>query len=315
MLRVSTPLFLLALAGCDSLTVHPYAGTIVQMTWSLSGDPTTPPDHHLELWTRDANNAIIRVDGAYTYNANQHCDACSANNQTLYQYGLMIRPAVTFDDPCLIDNKGNLLVLPGAYQTKTVNGVTQTPEQQAQQVKNRIAQVTSTSVTCSLPGCTDLLGNPQHGKQSSTLFAVVPYTPTGAVNIPADSPPSVRLAACQLYWKDPLAYTGNPGQLTAPVNGAAYGFLSYTTVSPPSGYDGIRIDSPSKLKGAQELWLTDETIDSNRSMVDPMNRGPIFLQGFQTPGGIDVQHFDLVGPTGSGTAALEVNLDDDSVVF
>ncbi len=53
--------------------------------------------------------------------------------------------------------------------------------------------------------------------------------------------------------------------------------------------------------------------------VDADNRGPLFLISQKTQGGIDIVHFDLThadpNGTASGTAALEVDLDNDPVQF
>ncbi len=279
--------------GCDSLSVKAYVGTVVQL--SFEGASTTAAGTHLELWVRDQNNDIIRVDGTnYTYK-----DPQSGKSVTLQPFGLQIRDAITLDDPCMIDSKGNLLTSAAAYKTVTVAGVTETPDEQATSVKNRIMQEISTS-----------LG----GIQAATLLAVTPWDETPLPQIDPSATAATRLAACKSYWDaSPLAYTPNPAQITAPPHGEVYGFVSYTTTTPPAGYDGLRLDSPTTLKGAQELWLTVESVPPDS--VNPAMRGPVFLDGKPDPGGNDVVHFDLTGPTASGTAALEVNLDDTSVTF
>jgi hypothetical protein len=129
-----------------------------------------------------------------------------------------------------------------------------------------------------------------------------------------------RLAACQQYWcASPTSYTPNPAQLTAPLHGTAYGFVAYTTTSPAAGYDGIRLDSPTNLRGVREIWLTVESVSAEavtqRLANKDYSRGPVFLQGKESPGGNDVMHFELTGPSAGGTAALLVNLDDDSIVY
>jgi hypothetical protein len=280
-------------AGCNSLSVKTFVGTIVQMTFE--GSAATAPGTHLELWTRDANDGIIRVDGTYyTYT-----DPTTKKSTSVSPFGLMIRQAVALDDPCLIDKKGNLLTSPDAYTTKKVAGITETPDEQAQTVKNRIMQITSTS---------------SGGTQSANLLAVTPADDTALPQIDPAASAADRLTACTMYWNSsPFAYTGNPAQVTAPVHGEVYGFVGYTTTTPPSGYDGIRIDSPTTLQGAQELWLSLESVPV--ANVDPVNQGPVYLEGKPDQGGNDVIHFDLTGPTASGTAALEVNLDDTSVSF
>jgi hypothetical protein len=284
----------MAFAGCNGgLTVTPFVGTVVQMTFAGSGP--TAAGTHLEVWARDSFNDIIRVDASYTFPDPKD----KSKTQTVYTKGLQIRNAITFDDPCMIDGKGNLLTSPAAYTTRTVGGNTETPEEQAQTVMNRIAQVTATAIG---------------GKQPSTVLAVTPYDETPEPQIDAMASAHDRLVACQGYWAaSPLAYTPNPAQLTAPLHGTSYGFVAYTTTSPPAGYDGVRLDSPTKLKDAQDFWLSLESVAVRD--VDPNNQGPIYLEGKPSPGGNDVIHFDLTGPSASGTATLLVNLDDESDVF
>jgi hypothetical protein len=288
----------LAALGCNGgLTVDSFIGSIAQLT-IVNANPTAAGTH-LELWTRNQNNDIIRVDASYTFpDPVDH-----TQTKTIYTLGLLIRPAVIKDDPCMIDGKGNLLTTPAAYQTLTIAGITETPEEQAQAYNNRIAQITSTN---------------DGGMQSATLLAVVPFddTPPPAVQ-PTDGA-SVRLAACKDYWnKSPLAYTGNPAQVTAPIHGTAYGFVYYQTNRPSASYDGIRIDSPTNLAGAQDLWYSVET--APLAMVDGNNQGPMFLEGKADQGGNDVIHFDLTSQsasgTASGTAALYTNLDNSSVEY
>ena len=290
-LLLLTPLTLSA--GCNSLSVKAFVGTIVQMTFE--GSTATAPGTHLELWTRDANDGVIRVDGTYyTYQ-----DPQTKKSVTVNPFGMMIRNTVALDDPCLIDDKGNLLTSPDAYKQIKVAGVTETPEEQAQEVVNRIKQITSTS---------------SGGSQSANLLAETPYDETPLPTIDPAASAADRLAACKSYWDaSPFAYTGNPAQITAPVHGEVYGFVGYTTTTPPSGYDGIRIDSPTTLGGSQELWLTVENVPV--ANVDPAHQGPVYLEGKPDQGGNDVIHFDLTGPTASGTAALEVHLDDTGVSF
>ena len=269
------------LAGCG-LDVPRFSGTIVEMT--LAGATVTPAGHHLEIWARDSNDDVLRIVGA---------------NSNGNPPGLLIVPALTFDDPCIIDGAGHLLTSPDAYPGPVTHaGVTQTPDEQAQQVKNRIAQVTGTDIG---------------GKQMSTLLAVIPFHVSPPPTVAPDAAPQDRLTACQQYWQDPLAYTGNPAELEAPLNGIVYGFVKYITTSPPTDYDGLRIECPITLKDAQEYWLTDESVPAVE--VDPVHRGPVYLDGKPDHGGNEVLHFDLTGPSASGTAALEVYLDDDTVSF
>ena len=51
----------------------------------------------------------------------------------------MVRKAITFTDPCMIDAEGHLfLAAADAYQQASIGGIAQTPEQQAQLVALRI---------------------------------------------------------------------------------------------------------------------------------------------------------------------------------
>jgi hypothetical protein len=155
---------------------------------------------------------------------------------------------------------------------------------------------------------------------------VVPYElvqPDGTPLLPPP-PPTVaftasaaqRLAACQQYWSaSPLAYTPNPAQLTAPLHGAVWGFVTYNTTSPPANYDSIRIDAPEHLGGIRELFMTVEP-----DAVDPLHRGPLYLHGTPDAGGNGWVHFDLAPPYGSslaaaGTAALFVDPDEATAKF
>ncbi len=277
------PWLLVLLCGCNALSVQPFAGSIVQM--SLQGAPVTPVGEHLELWARNGSGDIFRVEGIYRSTGGT-------------AFGLQIRRALDPSDPCMIDGSGNLLTSPGAYQPVRVNGVDQSPDDQVAQVKNRIAQVTATD-----------LG----GREAATLLAVVPATATATPQVAVAASATDRLAACTEYWQDPLAYSGNPAQLTAPLHGAVYGFIAYVTLSPPADYDGIRIDTPIDLSDAQEIWLTreQETVDANA-------RGPLFVDSVRTSpldSGRDVIHFDLTGVGVSGSAALLTRLDQTPVQF
>lgn len=272
-------------AGCD-LSVHPFAGTIVQM--SIIGAKVSAPGKHLELWTTDQYGDVIRV---------------SAKNKSMTgdSPGMRIVTAITLDDPCMIDAKGNLLVTPDAYpSTVVVDGQTQDPQQQADTVINRIKQVLSIDDG-------GLQGTP-------SLLAVIPFTTSlPPVLDPMTTSAAARLAACNQYWTDPLAYTPNPAQFTNPQHGQVYGFVAFQTQDPPAGYDGLRMDSPDNLFGAQELFMTVEN-----DAVDAHNRGPLFLEGLPLPvqdAGRGWVEFNLSGQNVSGTAALLVQADQDPTMF
>jgi hypothetical protein len=286
---------LAASLGCDALTVRSFAGTVMQFTLDGVTAQSIPANQHLELWARTQYDDIVRVDG-YTNLGT----GATAN-------GLMLRPAVSLKDPCTIDGyyfagneNGNLLTSPAAYSSSmSQGGVTQTPEQQAQQVIDRIDQ---------------LSGNPTI-QTGGPLLAVLPYDPNVPPAIPDTASSADRRTACDAYVAaSDLTYIPNPFQITAPLHGVVYGFVKFISVVPPSNYDGFRIDTPLNLKGAQELFLTLEG-----PTVDPKNRGPLFMTSQKTPGGVDVLHFDLIhadpAGTASGTAALLVDLDQDPVQF
>lgn len=263
-----------ALLGCDALTVHPFDGSVLVM--SLQQDPTagaTPAGRHLELWARDRFDDIERLPLFYD----------GADYKTTY--GVAVRKTITLDDPCMIDAHGNRLVDAAAWPT-TIDegGITQTPEQQAEQVRNRIAQ----------------LNAPPDGMQPSSLLALVPWDASPPPAIDPAAAPADRLAACQAWWAaSELAYTPNPLQITSPLHGYVYGFLAYVTAVPPTDYDGIRVDTPVNLDGVEEIFVTDEGAN-----VDVAQRGAVYLTSTPSPGGNDVAHFDLAGPKASGTLAV-----------
>ncbi|HZS38187.1 MAG TPA: hypothetical protein VFF06_15220 [Polyangia bacterium] len=289
-------LFVLAGAGCD-LTVHPFAGTVIQMAIEgVTGE--SAPGTHLELWARSQYDDIIRIDG----------EAAAAPS-----FGVVVRNAITMSDPCMIDGKGDLLTKPEAYPPiATIAGIVQTADEQAATVRNRIAQVTAIG-DCDPDG--------HCGVQGASLLGVIPFDPvtpphtcaagesTGC--LPWTMAAADRLSACNAYWAStPNAYTPNPAQLTHPAHGIIYGFTSYNTAMPPANADGIRIDSPTNLRGLKELFVTTEN-----DAVDPTMRGPLALDGFPDYGGREVIHFTLSGPKLNGTAALLVNADQDPVQF
>ena len=288
---------LTASLGCDALTVRSFAGTVSQLTFNATGlsATTIPAGQHLEFWARTQYNDIVRIPGYYDL------------QKGLSSPGIMIRQAISLDDPCMIDSyygdkkgAGNLLTSPDAYPaTVSSGGVTQTNQEQAQQIINFIHQVTdNTTITTGGP-----------------LLAILPYDANTEPSIPTDATPTDRKMACDKYFNaSPNTYIPNPYQLTAPLHGFIYGFVEFTSTVPVQAYNGFRIDSPINLKGVQEIFFTVENDN-----VDPTNRGPLFLISELTPGGRDIVHFDLLdavanGPH-TGSAALEVDLDEDPVQF
>lgn len=277
----------LLLSGCD-FAVRPFAGSIIEL--SIAGIGETADAHHLELWARTGFDDVVRVD------------LLGATGQS---YGLMVRKAITFQDPCMIDGEGHPLVSPDAYQTTHAGGVIQTPEQQAAQVLGRIGQVTSAG-ECTADGTVC-------GQQSQTLLAVLPYTTSTPPDLPTDLAPADRLAACQAYWSDPLAYTPNAAQLTSPLRGVLFGFVSYSSQAPPAGFDGSTLRSSRRLADMRELWLTDESVPLDQ--VSPLD-GAVILDGERDRGGQGVLHFTLSSPLvggPAGAAAVLVDLDRDDV--
>lgn len=301
-----------ASTGCD-ISAKPFAGTIIQLV--LEGIPPNPPGEHLELWARNANDDIIRINGTYFFEDKVGKRPAA----TLTPPGLTIRNAYDFSDPCIIDASGNLLITAAAYPKDTViAGIKQTPEEQAAQVRARIAQLTAPA-NCAYPGAPATFCGAQ---AAGNALGVSPFDPTTRPTVAFDAPAAERLAACRDYWlASPLAYTPNPYQITAPLHGTLWGMMPYTTTTPVSGFEGLRLDTPVNLKGIRELFVTRETFDQDDMVnnrpdgVDPIHRGPVILQGYPNRGGNYVIHFDLTGSGGSGAAALYVDLDSDPIQF
>lgn len=306
-------------AGCG-LDAPQFAGTYMQMM--LAGAGTNLAGEHLELWARDPYNDILRIDTID--------DVVDSNGGATryFPFGFVIRPAITMDDPCMIDDRGNLQVTAAAYQPISYDGIDQSAEEQAETLRARIAQLTPPS------SCDGSGGDPTYhcGREASLLLGVMPYEIVGAAGqlsvaplspvtcethglavgagcISFNASAAERLQACLAYWaQGPLAYSPNPEEIASPVHGRLYGFPSYVTTSPPSQYSSIQIVSNLSLKGIQELWMTTEP-----DVVDVNQRGPVLLGGKPGPGGRDVVHIDLAPPLGStvpvsGSASLMVDL-------
>jgi hypothetical protein len=324
MQRALGGLSLLALVfgtGCD-LAAKPFAGTLLQM--SISGAEPLPPDEHLEFWARTANDDIVRISTIYEHRTRgrirtnvqtgQLCPEGADPNTCTDPRGFLIVPAITFADPCMIDEQGNLLTTAAAWEPTVVNNTPQTPEELAAQLRVRISQVTA-------PTNCDTATPPHCGRQMHDLYGLISYTPTTLAPLNVNPSAAERLAKCTEMWKDPLAYTPNPFQLPAPLNGPIWGFVSFTTVTPPSGFDTFRLDIPFKLKGIKELFVTIENHSAARKAMFPpdgvnaKDRGPIYLQGFPEVGGVDAVSFTMAGATASAHVSLYVNLDEDPVQF
>ncbi len=287
LVRTSLPLLLAGTLGCDALSVKTFSGAVMQFT--LENAPATAAGTHLELWARNANNDIIRLAPYYE------------ENKYLSQPGFIIKPAITLDDPCMTDGKGHLLTDPSAYPTTIKQaGVTQTPQQQAQQIINRIEQLNP-------PGATPLL-------------AVLPFTSVVVSfvhdGMPTTTPtPDERQKGCtDAATADPNFYIPQPSQVTAPIHGSIYGFIGFQTLNPPANYDGFRFDVPVNLEGLQALFMTLETVD----IADVKVPGSLYVVSQLVPGGRDILQFALTsvatsGP--SGAVAVENTLDQDPVEF
>jgi hypothetical protein len=301
---------LVPLGGCISAT--PFAGAIIEMT--ITGAQPTAADAHIEMWARTKYDDIVRLDTQY--------DAPNPANPTestpLRPFGFIIRDAINMGDPCMIDLNGNLITSPDAYPNPVVvAGITESPQDQAEAVIFRIAQVTSSN------DC-DGAAPPNCGHQATTALAAVPFDANAAQPpvIPFATDPATRLQLCNSYWStSPLAYTPNPLQLQTPQHGTVDGFLDYTTQSPVSGYNSVKIKTSVNLDGLRELFATVETIDAddlanNRpDGVDPLNRGPVFFQGYPSQGGRGVVYFNLTGPGAAGSASVLADLDQDTESF
>src|SRR5690242_8406340 len=90
---------LLLTAGCE-LSVKPFAGTIIEMT--LTGVQSNPRGTHFELWARDQYDSTLRVTGIFDFTDPK------GNTTRLSPAGFVVRPAITMDDPCMINANGDL---------------------------------------------------------------------------------------------------------------------------------------------------------------------------------------------------------------
>lgn len=247
-------LLLVLACGCDALTVHPFSGSIIE--FDLAGLAATPPGKHLELWARTPHNDILRIDLLFP----------SLGKSV---YGLMVRPAIDAAEPCVIDDKGNLLTSADAYPSSvTIAGVTQTPEEQAAQVQ----KMTRTLL-------------------ASTLSAFLPYDPTPRPAVPPTSTAAERLAACQAFWgASDFTYTPDPRTPMVPLHGVILGF------------DNATIRTSVNLKGIEELFFTLENDD-----VDPNHRGDVVAASTPVTGGRGYINLALSGPGTSGLASVYVD--------
>ena len=64
-LALASLLPLAASLGCDALTVHSFAGTVMELTISGVTRRDAAADQHLELWARTQYDDIVRIDPYY----------------------------------------------------------------------------------------------------------------------------------------------------------------------------------------------------------------------------------------------------------
>jgi hypothetical protein len=262
--------------GCESLAVTPFSGTNVSL--ELKGSSVSQAGQHFEMWGRNSDNDILRI-------------GYRASPTQAQIFGFMIRIAVTPTDPCMINDSGYVITDPRAYPGNvTVAGVTQTPAEQATAISVIIHEVTAVS-----------LG----GEQQSNLLLAVPYDETPEPQLTADATPDERRAACNAYWAaSPYAYTAAPLTLTEPMHGMALGPVDYSTSAPLNSFSTMPFVSSYDLSNLQEFWITLESVPPES--VDPLNRGPAYLQGNRVQRGDDTINFDLTGsdPSVSGSLLL-----------
>ncbi len=299
--------FAVAAGGCDHFQANPFAGSRMQIT--MSGARPTPAGQHLELWARDGANTIVRVlSGSVPDNLT------APNGLGPGQVAYTIVPTVEADDPCMIDRNGHLLTDPAAVRTGETDPQ---GDAGAMAVKTRIDQLTK--------GAAPMLSLVGYDDQT-------PKRPT----IPADAAPADRLAMCLAWWGRPSfdspptsgRYTGDPLQLTSPVNGELFGMLDYQAIAPAPGQivGGIQIISDFSLHDLRELWFTQTA--ATVEMVDPdvvdcaahadTCRGGVFLQGTAGPSDRGIFRMELSAPGGgpqSGSASVYTRLDEDPVQF
>jgi hypothetical protein len=263
-----------ALAGCDGLAVTSFGGT--NMALQLRGSGVSAPGQHLEMWGRNSNDDILRIGYQLTPGQPE-------------VYGFMIRTAVSLTDPCMINDSGYLLTDPRAYPGNIVAaGIVQTPDEQAKRITLLIRYVTSVS---------------QGGLQTSSLLLTMPYDATPEPMLAADAGPGARTQACNAYWNaSPYAYTPAPLTLSAPTHGVTMGAVDYSTSVPQDSFGSIDFTSLYDLRDLQEFWLTVES--KPPGAVDPLHRGPSYLEGKRVQRGDGTLNFDLTGSDPAVTGSL-----------
>src|SRR5689334_14978540 len=107
---------LLGSFGCD-ISATTFSGTSIIMT--MQDVSESLPGQHLELWARTRFDDIVRIDGINDIEVPD--TANPGKTKTLHSFpGFALRKAVSMGDPCLIDDKGNLLTSASAYPTAVV---------------------------------------------------------------------------------------------------------------------------------------------------------------------------------------------------
>jgi hypothetical protein len=276
-------------SGCD-LAVPAFRGTRIAMT--LNNLPPTPAGDHLELWARDGQENIVRLD---------------AGPGVAYA----IAPVVSFTDPCAIDAQGNLVWTPPAQRDCFGHPCVDDAERQraAEAIELRMRQLI----------------------EFQAPILVFTHWDDAAASRPAFDetlPAAVRLAQCRDYWnRSPRAYSGNPVQLTAPIHGEFLGaldFVSTTETGQLAG--GIQFSTDYELRDVRELWLTEtaaRVVDVDPDQIDCQAspetcRGRIVVQGNRQLVGRGTVHFELAAPSGAsggGSATVYTSLAEDPVQF
>lgn len=259
---------------------------------TLDDLPATTPGDHLELWARDGEENIIRLN---------------AGPEVAYA----IAPVVSFTDPCAIDSQGNLIWTPAAQQDCFGHPCADDAERQraAESIRLRMRQLVEFQAPL-------------------LVFTRWDDAAAGRPVFDENLPAATRLAQCRDYWeRSPSAYSGNPVQLTAPIHGTFLGaldFVSTTETAQLAG--GIQFSTDYELRDVRELWLTETTARVGEVDPDQVDcqaspttcRGPILVQGNRQMVGRGTVHFELAPPSGasgSGSATIYTSLAEDPVQF
>lgn len=275
--------------GCD-LAVPAFRGTRVAMT--LNNLSPTPAGDHLELWVREGQESIVRLD---------------AGPGVAYA----IAPVVSFTDPCAIDNQGNLVWTPEAQRDCFGHPCVDDAERQraAAAIELRMRQLIEFQAPI-------------------LAFTHWDDAAAGRPAFDATLPAAVRLTQCRDYWaRSPSAYSGNPIQLTAPIHGEFLGALDFVSTGETGQLaGGIQFSTDYELRDVRELWLTEtaarvEDVDPDQidCQASPTTcRGRLVVQGNRQVVGRGTVHFELVAPSGAsggGSATVYTSLAEDPVQF